>query len=332
MRIIPQRVETHVARAYGLKRKELFEIKKTFKQKYQSILEEKGESKKRERAYGGGRKRKLSPDEVLLLTLMKLRYNPTFLLLGWMFEISEASAYRYFRDGLETLEKILPVPIGRTGNIKLIIERFDKGEIQQISTLEELINTFGNKRFNKLVIDGSEQEINSPKDREDRKRYYSGKEKDHTVKIEIMTDGKKVMWLNGIYEGSKHDLKMMEDRLIQELNTFNKEGKDIYLFFDKGYEGVEKKIPSKRFKVYVLQKNRKGLTQEQKEKNRIISQERIVVEHVIGRIKRSRMLLERYRGKDKKDGFPVLMKCYRVVSGLINYGEGSRWREGNLIA
>ena len=46
MRIIPQRVETHVARAYGLKRKELFEIKKTFKQKYQSILEEKGESKK----------------------------------------------------------------------------------------------------------------------------------------------------------------------------------------------------------------------------------------------------------------------------------------------
>ncbi len=51
--------------------------------------------KERKRRYGG-RKRKLSSTEVLLLFLLKMKYNVTFVVLGWFFRISEASAYRYF--------------------------------------------------------------------------------------------------------------------------------------------------------------------------------------------------------------------------------------------
>lgn len=331
MGIIPDRLKNHLARTYGVGENDIFELGKAFERQYHKLLKERGESKERERAYGGGRKRLLSPEEVFFLVLIKLRYNPIFFLLGWMFGISEASAYRYFRDGLEALERILPVPLPCNKGLKLIMEDYKEGKIRKIDKMEELFEIFERGTFRKLIVDGSEQEINSPKDKEGRKKYYSGKEKDHTAKIEIATEGRLIMWLKGMSEGSKHDIKMLEEGILEELNKFGR-GERIELFFDKGYEGVEKKINSGRLKVRIPKKKRKGLSEEEKERNRIISQERVDVERVIGRIKMSRMLNERYRGKDRDKGFPILLSCYRVVSGLINYGKGGRWREGNLVA
>ncbi len=37
-----------------------------------------------------------------------------------------------------------------------------------------------------LLADVTEQPIRTPKDKEDKTKYYSGKEKNHTVKLEML--------------------------------------------------------------------------------------------------------------------------------------------------
>lgn len=69
---------------------------------------------------------------------------------------------------------------------------------------------------------------------------------------------------------------------------------------DSGYQGLGKlhkntKTPTKKSKHHPL-------TKEQKAKNRAIARERIGCEHVIGRLKVFRILMERYRNRRKRFG------------------------------
>ncbi len=76
--IIPQELKRHIAKRLGLNHKTFFELEKTFAKEYERSIREKQESKKRERAPGGGRKRVLSPEGVFILVLIKLLFNPVF--------------------------------------------------------------------------------------------------------------------------------------------------------------------------------------------------------------------------------------------------------------
>ena len=59
-------------------------------------------------ASGGGRKRKLTLTEEILLTLYYLHNYPTFQLLGINFNISESSAHNIFHYWLNILRELLP--------------------------------------------------------------------------------------------------------------------------------------------------------------------------------------------------------------------------------
>jgi hypothetical protein len=319
--IIPQELKRHIAKRLGLNHKTFFELEKTFAKEYERSIREKQESKKRERAPGGGRKRVLSPEGVFILVLIKLLFNPVFSLLGWMFRVSTSSSYRYFIDGLEALEKVLHLPMSK--EIEIVIENYEKGEKKKVRDLGELLRELA--EVWKLAVDGSEQEINRPKDSKKRKEYYSGKEKSHTVKVEIATEGKRITWFNGLERGSKHDFAMAKEGIIEELNRIELNGRKIELFADKGYEGMEKEIKNNDVTVHVPKKKRKKFKEVEKERNRIILQERIVVEHMIGKVKRHRILLEQSRFKNTDKGHRRLRQVYLVCCGLVNYGAGCRW-------
>ena len=69
---------------------------------------------------------------------------------------------------------------------------------------------------------------------------------------------------------------------------------------DSGYQGLDKRhtqslTPKKKSKHHPL-------TPEEKAANRAISRERIACEHVIGRLKVFRILMERYRNRRKRFG------------------------------
>ena len=104
---------------------------------------------------------------------------------------------------------------------------------------------------------------------------------------------KKIICTHTISQGRIHDRKLLAMSRVH-LKKETKAG------VDSGYQGLQNEhpntvMPKKRTKL-------KPLTKEQKKANRALSRERIVVENVIGSIKRFRILAERYRSRRRRFG------------------------------
>ena len=81
---------------------------------------------------------------------------------------------------------------------------------------------------------------------------------------------------------------------------------------DSGFQGIlelhsNSVLPKKRSKKHPLSK-------EDKMRNRQISSERVLNEHIIGRIKRFRILLERYRNRRKRFSLR-----FNLIAGICNF-------------
>jgi len=87
---------------------------------------------------------------------------------------------------------------------------------------------------------------------------------------------------------------------------------DVKILADTGYQGIQKihlnsTIPIKR-------KRNEILTSEQKKFNHKLSSKRIVVENVIGFLKRFRIISDRYRNRRKRFGLR-----FNLIASLHNY-------------
>jgi hypothetical protein len=148
----------------------------------------------RQRALGAGRKFKRNLEERLFMTLFALRVYPTWALLGFLFDLHESHAIRDVRMIQACLKASLPVP--------------EKVRKQRIGSLPELLEGLPELR---VLMDGTEQAIPRPKDKEKRKRSYSGKKKRCTVKTQVVQekDTGLLLDLSPGYEGSVHDKRML---------------------------------------------------------------------------------------------------------------------------
>jgi hypothetical protein len=105
-------------------------------------------------------------------------------------------------------------------------------------------------------------------------------------------------------DGKKHDFKLYKDSGVRW-------SKEIRAVVDSGYMGI-KKIQS----TTVLPKKRsrgKTLTKEDKQLNRQIASERVLNENVIGRLKRFKILSDRYRNRRKRFGLR-----FNLIAGIYN--------------
>ena len=66
-----------------------------------------------------------------------------------------------------------------------------------------------------FIIDGTGCRINRPKDKAERKQYYSSKKKTFTVKNIISQRRGKVVFLSDTYEGKKHDKAICDEEAYQ---------------------------------------------------------------------------------------------------------------------
>lgn len=170
--------------------------------------------------------------------------------------------------------------------------------------LEAILNECPKLEF---LIDGTERPINRPKDREGRKKYYSGKKKAHTVKNDVIAQCKgKVKYLSDTYEGKKHD-KTIADEENYQFPAGSR------LWQDTGFQGYAPQG------VTILQPKKKPrkqeLTESDKQQNREISSERIRIEHHIGGIKRSQIVMQKFRNR-KQDYVDDVME---TACGLHNF-------------
>ena len=89
---------------------------------------------------------------------------------------------------------------------------------------------------------------------------------------------------------------------------------DVQVNLDRGYEGAENRYPNNKvYKPKRAQCNH-PLTLFEKLYNHIINKTRILVEHVIGRVKKFRIVSELYRNRRVSHG-----DFFLVVAGLINF-------------
>jgi hypothetical protein len=90
--------------------------------------------------------------------------------------------------------------------------------------------------------------------------------------------------------------------------------KDVMSMLDLGFFEVEKDYPEQRSSLPIKKEKDHELTEVQKEYNRNHSAKRIVIEHVICRIKKYRIMNDVFRNRLRKYN-----KVSDIVSGLINY-------------
>ncbi len=155
-----------------------------------------------------------------------------------------------------------------------------------------------------VVMDVTESPIERPK--HGQKRFYSGKQKEHTLKSQLVID-LATFEIRCVVNGSgrRHDYKLFIDSKVR----FHPETESLE---DSGYQGITKlhrncRLPKKKPKLGKL-------TPEDKHYNRSLASRRIAIEHVNRRLKVFRILSQRYRNRRKRFG----LRCH-LIAGIYNY-------------
>ena len=128
----------------------------------------------RQRAPGGGRGYGLVPRDRLLLAVVWLRRYPTNQVLGYRFGVSEPTARR-------TVGRLVPL-LEAAGRDTLCLPDPGRGRRLGLDALRA--DTPGLA----VLIDTFEQRVQRPADRADADTYYSGKKKQHTLKVQVAVD------------------------------------------------------------------------------------------------------------------------------------------------
>ncbi len=160
-------------------------------------------------------------------------------------------------------------------------------------------------------IDTTEQPIPHPKNRIRRRLYYSlGKKKKHTVKNLYMANKDDLILYKTKHKqvGRKHDYKIYK-------KNHPITSKEMESILDLVFLGVENDYPEQMSSLpFKKKKGNQDLTLEENEYNRIHSRKRIVIEHVICRLKKYRIMSDVFRNRLKKYD-----KVLDTVSRLANY-------------
>ena len=271
-----------------------YQLLPSFEQAYEDDLldREQERSAPRQRERGGGRTGALKRlEDKLVFILFYFKFYPVQEVQGFFFGMGQSQAW-------EWIHRLTPILNGALGYEKQLPARKTR-DVQQV--LESCPGL-------EFIIDGTERPIRRPKDKERRKKYYSGKKKRHTLKNNVVSEKRtrKVKVLSETCEGKKHDKKLADE---QDLH-FPKGSK---VWKDTGFQGYE----PEGVITYQPKKKPKGkkLTLEEKEQNRLISSERIGVEHSIGGVKVFAIVREIYR--NMTTGFDDLIM--ETACGLHNF-------------
>ena len=112
-----------------------------------------------------------------------------------------------------------------------------------------------------------------------------------------------------VHNGKSHDGTIFKNTLSIRSS--------IQVLADSGYRGVQKKHSNTIYPIKHkedIKKLSEEQLKEQKQKNRQISRMRMKIEHIIGRIKRFKIISERYRNRRKRFVLRVNLVC-----GIVNY-------------
>jgi hypothetical protein len=224
--------------------------------------------KRREDLYGKeGRPRKSSPEEDVVLFLVRFRHNIVYRLLSATFQLSLATTNRIWNSMLDWFYSTLK---------PLLTMRSLEYRLEHSKTLFNQIFTF--------AIDGSEQGVTGSSHPVTDTRFYSAKKKKHTINIvAICSLNGKVLWLSPSYPGSFNDNTITRE-------TFEEWADELHPIevgaADSGFNG----LPADGIPIETTP-NKKG----SKAVYRAFCKVRIIIENVFGDIKNYRICKDELR-------------------------------------
>ena len=249
------------------------------------------ESKKK--CHGRSYKIKTLEDKIMCLLMYYHTYT-NMMFLGFIFNVNDANICRLFAK----LEKMISPYFA----LKKLIKR----ELSKDDLIE-------------LIVDVSETPIQRPKVKSIKKACYSGKKKKHTAKWEIIQNKNtgKIISISKVYFGKTHDFNIRK----QENKRGNRipDQNNIRIFADSGYQGIQKQFKETNINLPIKRKKNQVLSDEEKSYNRKNARNRISVEHSIGKIKKFKIIAEKYRGNGKLN--KLSMRLVNIV-GLVNLTNG----------
>ncbi len=283
------------------------EILKALRPVYAAYEKERLTRIERKRKIGGGRNFNLTLENRLMVTLMYFRLYVSYALLGYLFNLDGTNIGREINQRmLPALLSILPVPM----QDELLSSRDEPPQIgggKRIKTLKKLMET--HPEIKEVWVDATEQPIQRPSEKLARKQYYSGKQSEHTIKSQLLTTKKLILHVSGNMPGSVSDSTVLAGSGIMHSIPAT-----VQVNLDRGYEGAEDRYPNNKvYKAKRAQRNH-PLTLFEKLYNHLINKTRILVEHVIGRVKKFRIVAELFRNRRATHG-----DFFLAVAGLINF-------------
>ncbi|MGB3496360.1 MAG: transposase family protein [Elainellaceae cyanobacterium] len=227
----------------------------------------------RKRQAGGGRKKDAEVLCRLLVTLLYLRQHWTMQALAETIGCAESTVWNYIHEMLPYLRTELPASL---------LEQWQ----QECDSVEraELEEWLAELPEGTLLVDTWEHPIPRPSDHDVQKGYYSGKQADHTRKNQLISlpNGTDIVDVVLGEKGPRSDSKLFEQTQSELPET-------LEFTADKAYVG-------RRNTTTPFKRPPGGqLTPAQKDFNRLVSQKRVYVEHLIRVIKIFRIAKEEFR-------------------------------------
>ena len=198
------------------------------------------------------------------------------------------------------MHRLLPILETTLGYKQVLPER-------KIRSMEEFLDRFPDVK--EVILDGTEQPIQRPKDPDEQKAHYSGKKKRHTRKHLIgSTRQKRVILLTKARPGRVHD-----KRQLDEEEVVGNIPEEVPIEGDLGFQGLQNEFEN----IHLPYKKPKGkeLTEQQKQENREFSAQRVKCEHAHGGIKRYNGVASIYRNRVTDFDDRLML----VATGLWNF-------------
>ena len=256
------------------------------------------------RSIGGGRSYALNFHDRLIAVLIYVRQYLIQDFIAGIFDINQSNVSRL-------INKILPlIEEAADPQLKTVLLKMKEASEnrEKRKSWDEFIREYPDLAA--VAHDAAETRCYRPKDKEKQKKYYSGKKKTHTLKIQVsisLSTGR-ILDVSQTYPGSVHDSKIMDQE-----KSIEKFPEKTPQFVDLGYQAADKKNP--KYYVIVPPKKKKGqeLSSLAKELRKAHSKRRVKVEHAIGKMRRLKIFAGIFRG-----GKFSFSEVTRAVAALVN--------------
>lgn len=303
MRILDKALkhERYLVALTGLRTKEFQRLVQEVQEPWKQGRAKRLLTRKRTNRPGQGRKFLLSTcEEELFVFLVWARTYGTLLFLEILLGPDESTISRTVNMMAPLLADRLPIP-PPTGR-------------RRIRNMDELKAAFPDihEAITELIVDGTEQRIQRPKDKRKNKKYRSGKKKAHTVKTQVIVDAKtkRVLHVSKTVEGKRHDFRLFKET-VSPMATSGA----VKLLADSGYQGIQEQRP--HLMAQTSRRRFRGsppFTRKEKKQNRAFASVRVRVEHALGRLKKFHALADIYRHNLK--GYNTVFRSIVAIDDL----------------